>query len=365
MNKLYLLIIPISLILILTGCVNTPQPKCTINSIENSLTKEEKKQLFINIQHKINNLKDEADSYYAQTYYLDALKTYELINFYNNKQIIAQDTINRLLKRIEANKKHYYNKAMNKKIATDKMKKLFYLNELMRNDPEYKDGKALYNTLRKDKEIEKFLEKDTKALSQLLEKDLQSESYIKKLHNTMIKIAKYNDLEPLVIKAKKVLKDKRTVLQKEGITLYKEKKIDLATKKFNFIKTIYKKDRTANKYLYLMSKNSKLSTMEKKAQNALKNGHYKEAIGLANKMLSFNNKNSKALNIFKKANSELKKQIPKMIKKATIYYSQQDYDKALSLFKEVLKLDSTNNTALTYTKKIKAQLKTIKSLQEI
>jgi len=362
MKKIYLL--SLLLVFILSGCVNT-QPKCSIDTIESSLSKEEKKQLFVNIQYKINSLKDEADSYYAKTYYLEALKTYRLINFYNNKQIISKDQLERVQKRIDANKKHYYHKALNKKIATNKPQKLFYLNELMRNDPEYKDGKALFMALREDDEIESFLAKDKEALSTLLEKDSNNEAYIKSLNNAMMKVAKYDDMEPLVIKAKGILKNKRASLQQEAIKLYNENKIALANKKFNFIKSIYKKDKTSNKYLYAISKNSKLHTMEKEALNALKNSNYQEAIDIANKMLSFNNKNSKALNIFKKANSELKKQIPKMIRKATVYYSRQDYDKALKIFKEVLKLDSTNNTALTYTKKIKAQLKTIKSLQEL
>jgi len=362
MIKLYLLAVP--LMFILTGCVQN-QSKCTIATIEESLTKDEKKQLFINIQHKINNLIDEADTLYAQTYYLEALQTYELVNFYNNKKVISQDKINRVKKRIEANKKHYYAKATNKKIATDKMQQLFYLNELMRNDPKYKNGEELYKQLREDAEVIQTLAKEKVVLTKLLEKDSNKEVYISKLSNSLKKIAKYDDREPLVIKAKEILKSKRSLLQKEGIKLYKDKKINLAKNKFTFIKDIYKKDRTSNKYLYLISKNSKLSTMEKEAQTALQKGDFKEAIGLANKMLSFNNKNSKALSIFKKANSELKKQIPKMIKKATIYYSKQDYDKALEIFKEVLKLDSNNNTALTYTKKIKAQLKTIQSLQGI
>lgn len=361
MTKLYF--IPLVIILFFSGCVENQQPKCNLASIEESLTLEEKKKLFINIQQKINLLKDEADTYYAKTYYLDALKTYELINFYNDKKIIPQDKVNRLIKRIEANRKHYYNKATNKKLAVDKPKQLFYLNELMRNDPTYKDGETLFKALRVDEEIKLFLEKDKKHLESLLTKDSNTQEYIKKLNSAIDKIAKYDDMEPLVIKAKYILKKKRSILQKEAITIYDQNKPQLAYKKFSFIKTIYKKDRTSNKYLYLISKNKKLFSMEKEALTALESSNYKEAIELANKMLSFNTKNSKALQIFKKANSELKKQIPKMISKATIYYSKQDYDKALKIFKDVLKLDSNNNTALTYTKKIKAQLKTIQSLQ--
>lgn len=364
MKKTYIL--SLLAILALTGCINTqptPQAKCNIEAIETALTKEEKKRLYVNIQYKINSLVDEADTYYAKTYYLNALKTYELVNFYNGKQVISKDKIARIKKRIEANTKHYYKKANNKKLATNKTKKLFYLNELMRNNPEYKDGKALYMALRQDSEIIEFLKKDKELLSKLLEKDFNTETYIQKLANVTANIAKYDDMEPLVIKANEILKRKRHILKKEAINLYKDNKPLLAKKKFTFIKTIYKKDKASNRYLYLINKNSKLYTMEKEALSALEKSNYKEAITIANKMLAFNNKNSKALNIFKKANSELKKQIPKMIRKATLYYSKQDYDKALTIFKDILKLDSTNNTALTYTKKIKAQLKTIQSLQ--
>lgn len=362
MNKLYFL--SLFLILFLGGCVNNlNNTKCDITQIEKSLTKDEKKKLYTKIQFEIDNLRDEADTYYAKTYYLKALESYELINFYNGKNIIPLSKIERIKKRIKANQVHYYNKATNKKLSKNKVQQLFYLNELMRNNPKYKDGEQIYKSLREDPEIVELLQRDKDILYTLLEHDSNNEEQIFKLNNILNKTARYDDMDPLVIKGKELLKQKRYILHKEAVELYKKKRYSLANKKFDFIKTIYKKDRTSDKYLNLISKKNKLTSMESKAFAALEKSDYQEAINLANKMLTFNNKNTKALNIFNKANSELKKEIPKMIRKAVLYYSRQEYKKALNIFQNILKLDSGNNTALTYSKKIKAQLRTIESLQ--
>ncbi len=359
MNKLY--ISSLLIVIFLSGCVNNFNTKCDPKSVQ-KLTKEEKKKLYAHILNDIDALLDDAITYHEKSYYLKALQSYELINFYK-KNTIPPHTIEKLKHRIEANQKHYYDKAVSGKYANDTMKQLFYLNELMRNNPEYQDGKILYNKLRQYAQVIKTLQPNKAILQELLEKDSNEQKYISSLNNIINKIAYYDDWDPLVIQGKKVLRAKRYILRDEAIKLYNQNKFAQSKDMFNLIKTIYEKDRTSDRYLKIITNDTTLVTMETKAATALKNSNYKEAIEIANNILSFNSHNSKALDIFQKANKELKKQIPKMIKQATKYYSKQEYDKALKVFQDILKLDSRNNTALTYTKKIKAQLRTIRNLK--
>jgi hypothetical protein len=359
---MYKIVFILSILLFFSGCerVFKNYISCDVEELEKKLTKDEKKTLYKNIQKEIEQLLDKADTCYAKTYYLEAVQSYELVNFYMGKEFIPKTIINKIKVRINANGKYYYEKASNTP-KDKKLQKLFYLNELMKNTPEYKDSEILFMKLRRDEDVKKFLEKDKEKLAKILQQNnkLENENYIADLNEAIDKIAKYDDADPLVVEAKGILQKARYNLRQSAINLYKLRKFDRAKKKFQAIYEVYKKDRISNEYLQLIELNHELVKMQQQLESTLKRSNYIEAIKIANKILMLDPNNIKV----EEKKELIIKNIPKVFELAKSYYNKQEYTKALAIFEEVLKLDRDNKTSLTYIKKIKAQLKTIKSLK--
>jgi len=234
---------------------------------------------------------------------------------------------------------------------------------MMRNDPDYKDGEERFEKLKKDPEIHAFLEKLEKALQNALANNKGTAKDLTRINTALDKLVVYDDSNPVALNAKEVIKNQRNALLNEAIRLYNKGAYASATKKFELVQSIYKKELTAEKYLAKIGDKNRLAQILKKAEEALVKEEYATAIESAEDALDLDANNKEAKRVLSEAKKGYEKQIPDLINQGITFYGKQEFDKALKAFQAVLVLDPDDNTSLTYIKKIERQLETIQSLK--
>jgi tetratricopeptide (TPR) repeat protein len=350
--RLYLLLSLLGL-LVFTGC-GPVKPE--------NLSPDEKRVIYHSVQDEIEQLTAEGDTLYASGYYQAAAEAYELVNFYEDRAVIPTDRIRKIRIRANANGKHYYKRAL-KYLKKDKKRALHEFNKMMRNDPEYKDGKARFEMLKNDPRIRTFLAKMENDLQKALEKNKGAAKDLKRINTALARLVKYDDSNNVAMKAKGIIKAQRRALLNEAVRLYHKGALGKASAKFRLVQSIYKKDRTAEKYLDKIRLKNRLADILNRANKALAEAAYAQAIEAAEAALDIDANSKEAKRILTAARKGYEKQIPDLINQGITYYGKQDFEKALKAFQAVLIMDPDDNTSLTYIRKIERQLETIKSLK--
>ncbi len=349
----YTLLLGITALLFFTGC-GPVKPE--------NLSPDEKRVIYHSVQDEIEQLTAEGDTLYASGYYMAAAEAYELVNFYEDRAVIPADKIRKIRIRANANGKHYYKRAL-KYLKKDKKRALHEFNKMMRNDPEYKDGKTRFETLKNDPEIRAYLAKLEKDLQSALNNNMGTAKDLKRINKALDKLKEYDDGNDIAIQAKEIIKAQRSALLNEGVRLYNKGALGKASDKFRLVQSIYKKDRTAEKYLAKISNKNRLGNLLKQAKKALDKESYAQAIETAEAALDIDANSKEAKRILTAARKGYEKQIPDLINQGIDFYGKQDFDQALKAFQAVLIMDPEDNTSLTYIRKIERQLETIKSLK--
>ncbi|WP_419770270.1 MAG: hypothetical protein ACNI3C_00305 [Candidatus Marinarcus sp.] len=347
------LLLSLSLMFFFTGCVLV-QP--------NYMTSNDKRLVYQSVQNEIEEYKVQADIYYHTGYYADAANAYEMVNFYEDAIVIPLEKIRATRLKAKKNAKSHYYRAL-KYLKNNKKRALIELNKTLRNNPNFKDTKIRFETLKKDIKIQAMLNKMEESLKHELNKDLNQANTLKRIEKATNKLSTYDDSNSLVIEAKNTLKKQRELLLSNAITLYNQGNLDSAEKKFQLIQSVYPKDTVCRKYLSNIFAKKDLKITLQKAKKALKANDLPSVISLCEKAMEYAPYNSEARTLSQTAKKEYEKQIPKLIDEGKTFYNNQDFVNAKKRFQSVLLWDADNGTCLAYIKKIDQQLKTIESLR--
>lgn len=361
------------LILSISGCATfnektiTPKQKKQIHVKKlkkevKKLDSHDKRLIYKAIKNEINLYNKKGDADYKYGYYYDAIKAYELVNFYESSQTIPLKKINKMKKIAKKRAIVHYKKAQGY-IKKDKKKALIELNSVMMNNPHYKDSKVLYNYFKNERDMKIYLNSLQNTLEMQLVnnnghfKELQS---IKKGLNT---IEKYDYKNPVIQTAREFLKSKKKTLLHNAITIYNQKKLTKAKQKFYEILSLYPNEKSAEKYIKQIDfKQNKRYTLYL-AQQALNNNQYLKAQNYAKEVLALESQNKKALQIVADAKKRSQEAVQQYVEDGKRAYNNKNLDQAQEYFEKALDINKTNNTALIYHKRIQRQLQTIKSLQ--
>jgi len=346
-------ILSFTIAIFLSGCV-------LINP--SIMSQENKRVIYQSIQNEIEEYKIQADIFYKTGYYADAVKAYEMINFYEDREVIPLKRINSVRLKAISNANFHYKQAQ-KYLKDNKKRALIELNKMMRNNPEHKEGQILFETIKQDIEIQAILKIRQETLQKALTEDRENIETLKKISVAMNSLSEYDESNSLVLDAKNIMKQKRTILLNEAIMLYNQGHFEFSEKKFQQIHSIYSNDPICKKYLTRISSKKAFKINLAKAKDALKTEDYLLVIAFCEKAMQYEANNAEALNLINKAKEEYKKQIPKIIDDGKMFYNKQDFKSAKEIFESVLRWDAKNNIALAYIKKINQQIKTIESLR--
>lgn len=419
--------------IMLSGCVKNTQGifndqeasksiketvKYTSESLLENLTEKEKKEFYEAIKMQIKYLVLDGENLQKKGYYNEAKKVFELANYYNEKNIVSSKKFNELDEIIQQKRLIYYQKSFAASENKDTIGMLMALNILMKIDPSYKNGKMIFEEIKKDPVIIEFLKLKKERLQVLLENNIDTTLSLSDLAKSVEDLAMYNHLDPLVKKAQKRLRYKKYPYLDEALSLYNDRDYLVAKEKFEVILKIYGTDVTSSKYLskintyyqreknkkIVKKENSKLLSLyqkkeykvamkqaqvilnrdsnnkiarkvledsidalglidEEKLLNFFNNREYKLAIKQAQVMLEKNMNNMKAKQILDDSKYALYVMVPNMIKEGKKLYNSQELKKALEVFNKVITIDDENEEGKLFYKKITAQLKTLEGLE--
>lgn len=317
----------------------------------------QKQIIYSELQSDIHKYKKQSDKAYASGYHAQAIDGYEIVNFYEGRDIIALKKMKRIAK---YNSAYHYKRAL-ACVKTDKKKFIRELNKVMINNPEYKDSKELLNQAKI--EMWKFLSEQENKLYQTLIENTGSVKDLKTLSKEADALRVYEYDNNNVLKADKELDKYYETLLEDSIKKYKSSGITVAKKAFKDFITIYKNDAIAKQYLAKIKAIENKDLNLKEANKALEESQYKQAIEYAKKVLDVEKGNPSANSIIEKAKEESIKQIASLVSMGKLEYNNRNLDKAKKTFEMVLVLDSKNAEALIYYNKIKRQLETIHKLK--
>jgi hypothetical protein len=335
-----------------SGCTLTNSPEKP-----KKLSEDQRTLIYQKVLNEISYYKNYANKYYRKRYLKDAIFAYEKVNFYENKSVYSKKFLDRLHKRAEINGNHYYKKAL-KLIKKDRKKALYYLNKMMSNKA-VKNGKELFTLLKTKPDVKKFLAKKENSVIKSLEKYDGTSKSLEILNKNLERLIVYDNQGSIAQKAKYKIKQEQSSLIENAQNLYESGNYIKAKESFSQLYKLYPKDKKVRSYLNKIY----LSENLHKAKKSINLKDYKEAVKTAKKILKRFPKNKEAKDILAQANGARADDIPKLLKEAIRYYHNQELVKSQKIFDKILERDSKNNTALTYTKKIKQRLKTIKSLR--
>jgi len=358
--KIYIILITI---FFFSGCSKfTQESTIKLQKETQNLKPIDKKLVYRTIKKEIDIYHKIGDENYKAGYNYDALIAYEKVNFYEGYDAIPKSKLDKIKKDAKTTTKYYYKKLKEYK-AKDKKQRLYILNKIIMNNPDYKDSKKLFEDILQDNEIKTFLHTLQDTLYMELLNNKNSTKNLIKINKTYLTLIKYNYKDKIAKKAKKVLKERYDFLLKKAINNYKKGNLTLAKKEFTNLTTIYKHQNTTRNYLLKIKTKQNIRSKIKLAKKALANKNYIEAIKLTDEIIKIEPKNKEVKKIRLKAKNSSNKEIQKLIHNGIKYYELKNLDEAQKSFKKVLKLESDNNTALIYTKKIHRQLQTIRSLK--
>ncbi len=353
-----------------SGCTEISKPKPAEKKAEIILLSEQvqeldtkdKQLIYRSIQDDINKYNKDGDEAYEHGYNYDAIKAYELVNFYEGYAFVPKQKIAKIKKTAKSKSKSHYKKAL-KYSKTNNRKALAEFNTVMKNNPEYKDTPKQLAILNSDRDIVIYL---NSLESSLYTKVLNCSGTIEELRDINSKLhelLKYDYKNSVALKARNMLKEYNEVLVKSAIDMYDNGRINKAEKRFKHILTIYKNDTTSLEYLEKIKVRKSIQKNLYIAKNYLSKKEYIESIKYARNVLVIDANNKKAISIIKKAKVEARKKVTLLVNIGKKQYNDKELDKSKKSFNEALRIDPYSNTALIYSKKIDRQLETIKSLQ--
>ncbi len=346
------------------GCTNTTQiePTTNLQKETQNLKPVDKKLVYRTIQNEINLYNKMGDDNYEEGHNYAAIVAYEKVNFYEGYYAIPRSKLDKIKKTAKETAIHCYKQLKTYKKAL-KRKKLYTLNKIIMNDPNYKDSKKLYEKIMQDREIKIFLNNLRNTLHMKLINNHNTTKNLIDINKAYSNLIKYDYKNHLAKEAKEVLKKEYQPLLNDAKTSYNKGNLNTAKKKFTIITTIYKNDKTAKNYLLKIKTKQSIKSDIKTAKKALHQHNYIKALKFSNKIIKIEPSNKEAKTIRLKAKNGCNAKISKLIHAGIKNYELKNLDEAQKDFKEVLKLDPSNNTSLIYTKKIQRQLQTIKSLK--
>ena len=360
--KTYIFLI-LTISILFNGCsqLNNSTPQKLTKDTQD-LKPENKKLVYKTIRDEIAMYRLEGDKSYEAGHNYDAIVAYEKVNFYEGYNAISKSKINKIKETAKKISIHYYKQL--KKDQKDKKKSLYDLNKIMMNNPNYKDSTKLFEKTIQERDVKIFLNDLRNTLRMELINNKNTTKNLIEINKAYLNLIKYDYKHPLAREAKNILRREYQSLIKDAKKSYKKGDLKTAEKKFTTIMSIYKDDTTAKKYILKIRMKKNIQANIKIAQKALQKKEYIKALKLSNKVLEAEPNNEKANTIKLKAQNSCNQIITKLIDNGIKNYEKKDLDRAQANFKEVLKLEPNNNTALIYTKKIQRQLETIKSLKE-
>ena len=361
--------IAIIIALFYTGCTQSSQPKpekkaeiVLLNEQVKELDAKDKQLIYRSIQDDINKYNKDGDEAYENGYNYDAVKDYELVNFYEGHDFISKKKINNIKKIAKSKSKSYYKKALIYS-KTDKKRAIIEFNSVMKNNPEYKNTQQQLAILNSDRDIIIYVNSLESSLHTKVLNCGGTIAELKDINSKLHELLKYDYKNSVAMKAKDMLKGYSEVLVKSAIDLYDSGSISKAEKRFKYILTIYKKDVVSLEYLEKIKVKKSIQKNLKIAKLNLSKKEYIESIKYARNVLVIDPKNKKAKSIIKKAKIEARKKVTILVNRGKKQYNNKELDESKKSFKKALKIDPYCNAALIYSKKIDRQLETIKSLQ--
>ncbi|SFV65947.1 hypothetical protein MNB_SM-6-265 [hydrothermal vent metagenome] len=334
-----------------------------LNNEIKELDSYNKRLIYKSIKKEIQRNHKKGDEAYKNGYYYDAVKAYELVNFYEGYPVIPRKKIANI-KTIAKKRAYLHYKNAKKYLHSDRKKALIELNSVMMNKPDYKDAKRLYKLLRNNRAIQIHINMLENSLETKIINNKGSFKELKAIKNNLNNLAKYDYKDESLQKARALLQSEKNIMLKNAIAAYKKRELKKAKQKFIQVRTLYPDDdTTATKYLKRIAfKQSKKQNLAM-AKEALKQNKYLASISYAKKVLLLEPQNTQAKEIIATANKKAKAAVKKFVNEGKRYYNNKNLDKAKEYFQKALEIDKTNNTSLIYYKKIQRQLQTIKSLQ--
>ncbi len=370
--NIYTLIGSLFTLFFLSGCIKEytqpkpkPEPKTEIVLLSQKvqeLNAHDKQLIYKSIQNEINIHNEKGVEAYEAGYNHDAIVAYELVNFYEGYNTIPLSKIKEIKKTAKAKSMYHYKQALiyEKK---DTRRAVIELNQVMINDPEYKDAKERLQKLKNDRNMKIFINSMENSLQMKLLNNRGTIKDLQGINADLHRLLKYDYNNSTALKAKATLKEYHEVLVENAIKSFKEGNLAKSKSRFNAILSIYKKDQTSIDYLAKIKIINSKKTYLKRAKNYLKNREFINSMKYAQKVLKIEPRNKEAKAILIKAKKESKKEVAHLLYVGKRHYNNKNLDKAQQSFNAVLEIDPYNNTSLIYSKKIERQLKTIKSLQ--
>ncbi|HEX5330294.1 hypothetical protein [Sulfuricurvum sp.] len=327
-----------------------------------TFTPEQKRTVYNSVHDEIIRRSEQGEIHYAQGYYAAAVEDFEAVNFYEGRAVIPLNRIKRIAEKAEERSAYYYERGMRFR-ESDKKQALIEFNRMIHCDPKYKDGKEQYEKLKKEKEIRVLLLSLEADLDTKLKKNIQNPLALKSLNLAHDVLAQYDDSNPLVLKAEEMIANQRKAQLGKAVALFENQKYDEALEKFGLLAQIYPNEPMVQRYIDQISLKQEGQKRVKSAQNALEQKDYRLAMKYATKVLEAEPNNKEGQLILDTATKKYAQSIPELISKGISYYNKQEMESALAIFQSVLDVDANNTTSIVYIKKIKQQLRTIKSLK--
>lgn len=353
------------------GCTESSQPKpkpkekteiVLLSEQVNELGVKDKQLIYRSIQDDINRYNKEGDEAYENGYNYEAIKAYELVNFYEGYDFIPEKKLNSIKKIAKKKSKSHYKKAV-KYSTTDKKRAVVEFNAVMKNNPEYKDTQKQLAILNSNRDIIIYQNSLESSLQTRVINCSGSIDELKDINSNLDELLKYDHKNSVALKARNMLKEYNVVLVEGAVKLYDSGNNNKAKQRFEQILVIYKNDVTSLKYLKKIKVEKSIQKNLKIAKNYLSKKEYTYSIKYAKKVLVIDSKNKKAIKIIDKAKKEARKKVVILVNQGKKQYNNKELDSSKKSFKKALKIDPYCNTALIYSKKIDRQLQTIKSLQ--
>ncbi len=366
MNKISNISIFLTSIILFVGCTSaevSPKKKTTkkelssLNKQVTDLDDKSKQQIYHTIKEDIKSYKEKGDKALSFEYYAEAIKAYEMVNFYEAKEVVSLKKIKKIAL---SNSAMHYKKALKYK-NKDTKKFIIELNQVMINDTEYKDSKVLLNKAKTD--MWEFFKTKEDKLYKKLRINSGSLKDLKALRVLANDLRQYEYNNNNVVQADKELQKYYKIFLDDARDNYKKGNYKQAKKGFEGLLSLNKKDAVAKQYLKKMRVVTKQEINMNQAKKALENSQYKEAIVYAKKVLRVDDGNTQAKKIIEQAKNKRKERVKHYLSKGKMEYKNKDLDKAKESFEKVLGCESSNAEALVYYNKISRQLQTISNLQ--
>jgi len=351
----------IFLSILLSGCsFHQEKPVDLVTEEVKDLNLTDKQHIYKIIENEIVLYKKMGDNAFYDNEYHNALKYYEIVNFYKGYSYISDKKINHIKRDIQTRTLYHYKRALKSKNQKEKLKEL---NSVMLCNPDYKKVKILYKRAAKTRKNKIFLNSLENDLYSKVLNPKHSLKSIKYINKKAKELHKYKYSSEILTQAKTLIEAEHQHLLEDAIKLYKKGNLKKAKRSFTTLRAIYRDDLKERQYLRKIKYTKQKKITLSKASKALQNREYKQAIDYANSVLSTNPNNKQAKNILSKATKLANEKVEKLLKEGKYNYLQKRLEKAQHIFDQVLKIDTKNTTALLYKSKIERQLKTITSLE--